>query len=342
LTLDLKRWLNFTMTSKRQRHALTGEARLNLIIGLTTYLNDNWSATISELAEHFDVSKDEIVRAVSAMYNATVADGHESWAMSINDDWRADDMVELRSQVILDGNPRISARQAAALAAGLSVLAGSASEADKVEIESLIHLLSQGTVQSAQPSTVAIVPGTIDADFAKMRRAIIGQKRVAFEYLDNRGELTQREIDPIKLESNDQIWNVRGYCHLRQEERAFRLDRMRGSVVLDEPWSKEAHELELDDAIYAPSDHDTKVLIDVTPEAYDLIGNFNGEIISSHGDNNEIQRIEISVGYLPNLGKLIAGYGGAAKVISPPEARQIVRDFALKALKRKPLDTAKD
>jgi proteasome accessory factor C len=117
---------------------------------------------------------------------------------------------------------------------------------------------------------------------------------------------------------------------------------MRKSVVLDTAWGQQAHELELSDELYEGNDDDIKVVLEVAPEAYDLIGNYNAEILSSSGANNEIKRIEMNIGYLPSLGKLIAKYGGAAKVISPQAAREVVRDYALKALGRKPLETAKD
>jgi len=328
------------MAKQRVRKALTADARLNLIIALTTYLSANLSRTIPELAEHFDVAEEEIRRAVASMLHATVAssDTGWEWAVSINSDWRDDDVVDLHSQLILDGNPRLAAGQAAALASGLSVLASVASPSDKADIEALVDILRQGTLQSVSPA-VAVVPGTIDADFAKMRQAISAEKRVSFEYLNSKNEMTRREFDPIRLESNDQIWHVRGYCHLRNEERGFRLDRMRNSQVLEVGWSQEARSLELSEDIYVASEQDTKVTLEVTPEAYDLIANFNAELISSSGTNGEIKRIEISVGYLPNLGKIISVYGGAAKVISPKAAREIVRDYALRALGRKPLES---
>jgi len=328
------------MANARKRTALTSDVRLNLIIGLTTYLNEVGSATLAELEDHFDVPVDEIRRAVYAMYCATLANSDLDYAMKINDDWRADEVVELQSQEILDGNPRISARQATALATGLTVLAASAAETDKAEIEDLIRIISEGSIHGASPTPVAIVPGTVDADFAKMRQAIIQQKRVSFDYRAPDSPKSSREFDPIKLESNDNVWTVRGFCHLRKEERAFRLDRMQGTQILEVAWSQEARDLELSDRIYEASEQDTKVVIDVEPEAYDLIGNFNAEILENHGAKNEIKRIEISIGYLPNLGKLISVYGGAAKVISPPAAREIVRDFALRALGQQPLETA--
>ena len=328
------------MTKQRIRKALTADARLNLIIAMTTYLSANFSRTVPELAEHFDVAEDEIRRAVSSMFLATTGSSEAGWdwALSINEDWREDDTVDLHSQLILDGNPRLAASQAAALASGLSVMAAVAAPADKAEIQDLIDILRQGTLQSVSQA-VAVVPGTIDADFAKMRQAINAEKRVSFEYLNSKNEMTQREFDPIRLESNDQIWQVRGYCHLRKEERSFRLDRMRNSKVLDSSWSTDAQSLELGEDIYVASEHDTIVTLDVSPEAYDLIGNFKAEIISSSGTNGEVKRIEISVGYLPNLGKMIAVYGGAAKVIAPVAAREIVRDYALRALGRKPLES---
>ncbi len=329
------------MAKAKKFYALTADARLNLIIALTTYLTAHSSATITELASHFDVAEDEIRRAVTAMYSATVADSNEQWAMAINDDWSTDAVVELDSQLILDGNPRISARQAGALAAGLTVLLASASNEDRADIEALIQILSEGSIQ-AGVATVAIMPGTIDADLAKMRQAINAQKRVRFEYLNSKNEKTEREFDPIRLESNDQVWHVRGYCHLREEERSFRLDRMRASQVLDEPWSKAAFAIELSENIYEANDSDTKVVLEVSPEAYDLIGNFNAKVLAESGAHQELKRIEISVGYLPSLGKLISVYGGAARVVSPQAARDIVRDYALQALGQKPLAEDKD
>ncbi|MEY4060422.1 MAG: hypothetical protein RIQ31_84, partial [Actinomycetota bacterium] len=43
-------------------------------------------------------------------------------------------------------------------------------------------------------------------------------------------------------------------------------------------------------------------------------------------------RATIKVGHLPNIGRLIAKYGGAARVIAPEEARRLVREYALQAL----------
>jgi proteasome accessory factor C len=76
---------------------------------------------------------------------------------------------------------------------------------------------------------------------------------------------------------------------------------------------------------------DTTVTVEVTPEAYRLITDF--QTVSEPKDvGSGTIRSEIKVGHLPNIGRLIAKYGGAAKVIAPAEAREYVRKYALSAL----------
>jgi hypothetical protein len=52
---------------------------------------------------------------------------------------------------------------------------------------------------------------------------------------------------------------------------------MRKLEILDVSIGEEAKQLELSDEIYAGSDQDTTVVLEVQPEAYDLIANFNAE-----------------------------------------------------------------
>lgn len=59
------------------------------------------------------------------------------------------------------------------------------------------------------------------------------RKRVRLEYRPWRGELTSREVDPYGLVYLIQRWYLVGYCHLRQDLRMFRLDRIEHCRVLD-------------------------------------------------------------------------------------------------------------
>jgi predicted DNA-binding transcriptional regulator YafY len=51
-------------------------------------------------------------------------------------------------------------------------------------------------------------------------------RRVQLHYRSMQGEVTERGFDPYGVVSHEGIWYTIGYCHLRQEQRLFRLDRI--------------------------------------------------------------------------------------------------------------------
>jgi predicted DNA-binding transcriptional regulator YafY len=52
------------------------------------------------------------------------------------------------------------------------------------------------------------------------------RQRVHIRYHPNRGEDTERDFDPYGLTYYQHRWYAVGYCHLRQDLRSFRLDRV--------------------------------------------------------------------------------------------------------------------
>ena len=52
------------------------------------------------------------------------------------------------------------------------------------------------------------------------------RQRVHIQYHPNQGEDTERDFDPYGLTYYLHRWYVVGYCHLRQDLRSFRLDRI--------------------------------------------------------------------------------------------------------------------
>jgi len=56
--------------------------------------------------------------------------------------------------------------------------------------------------------------------------ALQADQRVQLHYRSPQGEVTERGFDPYGVVSRDGIWYTIGYCHLRQGQRLFRLDRI--------------------------------------------------------------------------------------------------------------------
>lgn len=64
-----------------------------------------------------------------------------------------------------------------------------------------------------------------------LRRAVWDEVSVAFAYVDKEGHATKRSVDPLGITALDEVQCLLAYCHLRQDYRSFRLDRMRDLEV---------------------------------------------------------------------------------------------------------------
>ncbi|RPJ25375.1 MAG: YafY family transcriptional regulator [Chloroflexi bacterium] len=66
------------------------------------------------------------------------------------------------------------------------------------------------------------------------------QQRVHIQYHPNQGEDSERDFDPYGLTYYQQRWYVVGYCHLRQDLRSFRLDRITNINTLEAHFKRPA------------------------------------------------------------------------------------------------------
>jgi predicted DNA-binding transcriptional regulator YafY len=76
-----------------------------------------------------------------------------------------------------------------------------------------------------------------------LRRAIIQRRCVRFNYHarshnSKPSEISLREADPYGLLHIADAWVLFAYCHLRQDMRHFRLDRMEDVVILDQKFTR--------------------------------------------------------------------------------------------------------
>ena len=63
-------------------------------------------------------------------------------------------------------------------------------------------------------------------DVAELRRATWDEDTIAFSYTDGKGAASTREVDPLGIIYMQNTNMLMAWCHLRDDFRAFRLDRM--------------------------------------------------------------------------------------------------------------------
>src|SRR5690349_7425666 len=92
-----------------------------------------------------------------------------------------------------------------------------------LELKGRVRALTETITLDASPA--ASTPPS-EIVLSTMSSAAQLQQRVHIRYRPNQGEETERDFDPYGLTYYLHKWYVVGYCHLRQDLRSFRLDRI--------------------------------------------------------------------------------------------------------------------
>ncbi|MHA6695159.1 helix-turn-helix transcriptional regulator [Homoserinimonas sp. A520] len=304
--------------------------KLAFLLALVPYLMDHDRISVPEVAAHFGVSEAEIrdavnLIAVSGIPGATGTYQHNDLFDVAWDDFLDNDQIVLTNLVAIDESPRFSGREAAALIAGLQYLSALPENTDRDAIATLMAKLSRGA--SATPTRLAVEDSETDATLAVIRECVAAGVQVEFGYRGHRGQAERRRVDPLRIESLDADWYVRGWCHLREAVRTFRLDRISDPHRTDEPITHHSHDVTLPDSLFEVSLDDLEVTLELSASALPILEDYiRDNPVTTVADDRV--RTVIRVSHLHGLKRLVAGMPGVVTVVAPEEARAAVAEWA--------------
>lgn len=186
--------------------------------------------TSGQLAQDLDVSPRTIHRDIDALRAlGAIIDGEAGFGFTLIEDATlpplgfADDELEalvlgLR-EVQAIGDPGLSD----AAGAALRKLQGRLPPRQS-------HRLSHAVLTATRFARPAIPT----VDVSALRQASWDEWVIEFAYTDAKGDDTLRRVNPLSIVYMDRASVLISWCHLRQDFRVFRLDRMRDMAVLDE------------------------------------------------------------------------------------------------------------
>jgi predicted DNA-binding transcriptional regulator YafY len=154
-------------------------------------------------------------------------------------------------------------------------------------------------------------------------------RRVRLRYRSARDEVTERAFDPYGIALHGGGWYVIGYCHLRQGERLFRLDRIAHVECTEETFPSRVDFPALEAVQRAlasvPRAWRVEVWLDSSLEQAERQLRMPGAIFAEV-DGGVLFRIDVED--LPWMAHLLAGVGIPFVIQRPPELREAVRDYA--------------
>lgn len=217
--------------------------RLARLLGMVAYLDRSDGVAVEDLAAHFGVTPRQVVRDVETLWVSGTPGYWPDDLLDFDADSLDSGVVRLtRSRGI--GHPlRLGTREAVALVVALRALREALGDTlgdDLREVlDATLTALTDATGGAAAPGEVPVeVRLTVDAVpavLAEVRRGIRERRRVRLRYVNAADVTRERDVDPWQLLTGDEHSYLQAWCHDARDERLFRLDRILGAQVLEEP-----------------------------------------------------------------------------------------------------------
>lgn len=295
------------------------EGRLFKII---YYLLEKGRATAPELAEKFEVSIRTIYRDVDMLSSAGipiyVTTGRKGG-------------IQLMDHFVLHK----------------SIL----SDREKQEI--LMGLQSLGAIQYQGAGDILTKLGAvfqtaqakwIEADFSRwgtsrdneqkayqlLKQSILESRVISFTYYSSSGNRLQREAEPLKLFYKDRSWYLYAYCHLRLDNRLFRISRMKEITSTDERFTRQP---ETEGPVF-PIAEEIGTIIKIELHFPEKMAYRIYDIFDDHDITKVEKGYKVTASVPENqwLYEFIMSFGDQVDIISPQRLREKIINCCTRAL----------
>ncbi|MFD7861153.1 helix-turn-helix transcriptional regulator [Streptomyces sp. NPDC057682] len=300
------------------------------MLSLVTYLRERPGAHVQDVARAFGITEDELISDLDVLPMCGTSfrggdlldidtDGDRIW-------WHnPDDVAEPL---------RLAADEATALlvaARAVATLPGLRESDRQALLRATAKLETAAGEVGAASSRLSVTFESEGGVFADVDRAISERRRLWLRYYSPaRDELTEREVDPIRLFAVGHTY-MEAWCRSSEDRRTFRLDRVAEIRLLDEPAAPPELELrDLSEGLVQPAAEDPEVVVEVGP---------GGRWVAEYYPHDRAEelpdgglRITLRTPDPASLRRLALRLGREGRIVSPPELARSARDAARAAL----------
>lgn len=301
---------------------------VTLMLSLVPFLQKHSPISVDETAQHFREDRHRVVEAVNLLVMTGVPDRegniYSGEMFDIDFDLYDDGAgeISLTNSVVLDGTPKLSSLEAASILVSLNTMlaASPESSAKHGQIRNLIHKVRSGSVSTSTP--LSVVPVTAPEAISIAVRAIDENRQLAVTYQNAAGLTQGRLLDPLQVTYVGQSWFLRAWCHLRNEQRTFRGDRILSAEIETTPRCNEHTNVAIVDELFTESDSDIVAQVRVPTWVLPRIAEYGPQIVELNGN---LIDITIRLASVSSGIALVSRLPGLIEVIEP---LSLVREIA--------------
>jgi proteasome accessory factor C len=308
--------------------------RLRRLLTLVPYAIQHPGTTTKELSERFDVDEDDLLRDLNMLFQSGLPPYGPG---DLIDVLIEDGQVWITMADYFSRPVRLTRSEAVALYLQGKALLGTPGLPDASALASALTKLEQALGEETLgelAGRVAAAEGGVPAGehVERLMDAARDHERVEIEhYSAGRDEVRTRRIDPEEVFSAIGNWYVVAWDHLEDDERMFRVDRIRTVTPTGERFEPRGLE-GAGRPLYSRSDQDIPVKLVLKPAARWVAEYY--ETGSSREGSDGALEVTLPTRQLNWVAKLVVRLGGEASVVAPDELRELVREVAERSLDR--------
>jgi proteasome accessory factor C len=337
-------------TPHSQQRMVTSAERLRRLLALVPYVATRRVVGLAEAAATFGMTERELIDDLNLAWCVELRDPEPYCPIDLS----YEDGEIMISQAESIARPlRLAADEASALLVALRMLADSeaaarprpglrgSAEGTPVADDSAVARLTAKIESAAGASAAAVssqlaihLQGRGGSRFAGLLATAVKTGRLVHltHYAHGRDEVTERDVDPMRLLVVEGNTYLEGWCRRAEGVRLFRLDRVLDAKVLDAPAEvpETAESVDVEAGLFRPSESDVRVELVLAPAARWVAEDYPCESVTELGEGR--LRIALRTPDTSWVRRLALRLGEDARVIGPAELVAEVRGSAAAAL----------
>ncbi len=300
--------------------------RLQRVLASVPWVLAHPGVTLDELAQRFSVGRAELEQELELLLFCGLPPYTADRLMDVS---VIDGTVSMRLAEYFDRPLRLRpAEGLALLAAGRALLAVPGSDPEGPLATALGKLEAALGVQGRV--SVDVGPA---GQLEELQAALTDREQVEITYFSfARDEMTVRIVDPWRVFHAFGAWYLAAWCHRANDERIFRVDRVRAVRRLHTPVTHAPEPDGASDSVYTPRADDVRVTLRLEQDASWVAESYPYEQLEQLDEGRS--RLTLAVSEVAWLERLLLILGPGATVEAPPALRDVARDAATRILNR--------
>jgi predicted DNA-binding transcriptional regulator YafY len=306
--------------------------RLQRLLALVPYVVSRKVVGLADTAAAFGVSERELVDDLNLLWCVELRSPDPYCPIDLS--YEGGEIVVSEAESI-DRPLRLGVDEASALLIALRMLAEVPGLEDRSALSRTIAKLeaAAGTAGAVSAQVTVQLDDRGARNAALVRDALDRARRIHMSYyVPGRDEATERDVDPMRLLVVEGRTYLEGWCRRAEAVRLFRMDRVLGLTVLDEPASvpAQAQHRDVDLGLFRPSADDVRVELELSVGGRWVAEYYPCEHVDELGDGR--LRVGLRTPDTRWVRRLALRLGEDGRVISPPGLAAEIREDAAAAL----------